>query len=253
MSSPRLLQRAVFLAALALLGCGLACAETLPAGFSWITAQSNPAAMASVRSALRGAKYARICKAGIASGYALVMVSSTSCRPMTTDSFGDEVWSVYNISLASNARQLLLSGHAARLFGWIGSQNDEFAIAYYDCWNCEADRLFTTLHLFKGRGWQARWPHQSDMPGLLAESAGNEDSPEETYTSFKVMLRPDRGIDVLSILRYVNIETNKTAYSATHGWIDPRTGQEHTEKIPVSDIAKWKKVMRSTPDLVRLR
>src|SRR5450631_805495 len=141
----------------------------VPAGFSWVNLESDKATMAAVRRALHDPSISAIREVGVENGFALVMTASRETGAPTPDY---DRWSIYNVSFKTGMSRLLISGYGVKLIDWIGTAQDELAITYYDCWECEAATLFTTLRLQKGVGWKARWPNKtqdltSPQPGAV--------------------------------------------------------------------------------------
>lgn len=129
-----------------------------PSGFSWVDLEAEQATVRAVREALRGVHFSAIREIGVEHGYALVMITSREPGASTPDY--DE-WYVYDVSLKTRAKKLILFGYGVRLLDWIGRGQSELAITYYDCWECEAASVFTTFHFVPGHGWYARWPNKT--------------------------------------------------------------------------------------------
>src|SRR5271166_1036510 len=122
------------------------CSAQMPRAFSWVDPQSDKITMATVRHALKPGSNTSIRRVGVEDGFAIVMA--------TSQEGGDsERWSIYNLSLATGERRMLVSGYRVKVLDWVGLTSPELAIKYYDCWGCEAATLFTTLHFAKSSGW----------------------------------------------------------------------------------------------------
>src|SRR5271155_2632148 len=173
------------------------CSAQLPKGFSWANLEADTKAMSVVHHALRDTSVTAIREVGIEGDYALVMTASRENGAPTPDY---DLWSIYNVSLSDGTSQILVSGYGVRLLDWIGSQKDELAITYYDCWECEPATIFTTLRFRAGSGWKARWPNKtqevsSPQPGAVALMCGVGDPYDDNVVDqvFAVVSDPNGG------------------------------------------------------------
>lgn len=148
----------------------------VPAGFSWVNLESDNATMNVVRKALHDPSITAIREVGVEDGFALMMTVSREAGAPTPDY---DRWSICNVSLKTGMSRVLVSGYGAKLLDWIGANRDELAITYFDCWECEAATLFTSLRFKKGVGWRARWSNKTldsayPQPGAVALMADDD-------------------------------------------------------------------------------
>jgi len=164
----------------------------VPAGFSWVNIESDKTTMTAVRHALHDPSITAIREVGVEDGFALVMAASRESGAPTPDY---DRWSIYNVSLKTGMSQVLVSGYGVRLIDWIGASQDELAITYYDCWECEAATIFTTIYLKKDVGWGARWSNKTKdsaypQPGAVVLMTDIGEDDEEVELVFAVVAQP---------------------------------------------------------------
>jgi hypothetical protein len=215
-----------------------------PPGFSWVNLETNSAVMTAVRGALHDTSITAIREVGVEDGFALVMTASRESGAPTPDF---DQWTLYNVSLSSRKSQVLVSGYGVQLLDWIGSKQDELAIAYYDCWECEAARLFTTLHFKTGVGWRARWANKiadwsHPQPGILMSTSDVPDSlEEEVDIVFAVVSTQENGSDfaVGSWVQSRSPKSKSVVEDVVRYSIDPATGEDRKEKLSGQEALKW--------------
>lgn len=222
------------------------CLSDVPSGFSWINIESDKTIMAAVRRALHDASITAIREVGVEDGFALVMTASREASAPIPD---DDRWSIYNISLTTGESRILVSGYGVKLLDWIGATNDELAITYYDCWECEAATLFTTLRFKKRVGWVARWPNESPhdstypQPGALVLITDVRD-PYEGYDVdqvFAVVAEPNDNFAVGSWVHSRNSKSGKSDDNVARYSIDPATKDDHVEKLKGNAALGWER------------
>ena len=243
----------VFASAIFLLLAASSRADT-PPGFTWVNLETDSATMAKVRHALHGTASSAIREVGLEDGFALVMATSREAGAPTPDY--DE-WCVYNLSLRTGKRELLVFGYGVKLLDWIGKANDELAITYYDCWECEAATLFTTLHFTKGTGWSARWPNKPQVAGFpqpgavaLMTDVGDPYDDDDVDQVFAVVAQPGNGFAVGSWFHSRNTETGKVDDDVELYSIDSRSGGDRTQKLVGPAALNWKRRLCTQSDIL---
>ena len=168
--------------------------------FSWVNLESDKVTMAVVRRALHDTSISAIREVGVEGGFALVMTASRETGAPTPDY---DRWSIYNISLKTGKSQMLVSGYGVKLLDWIGSAKSELAITYYDCWECEAATIFTTLRFTTDAGWRARWSNTTQdsaypQPGLVVSmtDVGDPFDDDDVQQVFAVVTQSNNGFAV---------------------------------------------------------
>jgi hypothetical protein len=211
-----------------------------PEGFSWVNLQSDKTTITSDRHALHSNRYTSIRKVGLKDRYAIVLTSSRD---------GDaDLWSIYDVSLATNEARVLVRGYRLRLLDWLGLTSPELGIAYFDCWGCEAATLFTTLHFTKGAGWSARWPNnkgdpQNPQPGAVVSygDAGEPYDDNEVDQIFAVLSQPDGSFAAGSWFRSRNPKTGKIDEDVEKYFVDQTTGADRVEKLSGAQAFRWER------------
>ncbi len=206
-----------------------------PPGFSWTNIETDKATMAEVRHALHDSSITAIREVGVEEGFALVMTTSRETGAPTPDY---DLWNIYNISLKTGKSQLLVFGYGVKLLDWIGASNDELAITYYDCWECEAVTLFTTLHFVKSSGWTARWLNKTQkmsypQPGAVAlmTDVGDPYDDNDVDQVFAVVKHTNKGFAAGSWFHSRNSKTGKIEDDVERYSLDAKTGKDRVEKL----------------------
>jgi hypothetical protein len=216
----------------------------VPTGFSWVNLESDKTTMAVVRRALHDSSISAIREVGVEDGFAVVMTASREDGAPTPDY---DRWTIYNISLTTGKSRVLVSGYGVKLLDWIGAAKDELAVTYYDCWECEAATLFTTLHFKKGTGWRARWSNATDsltypQPGAVASMTdADADSDVEVDLVFAVVSQPNDGFAVGSWTRSRNSKSGKSDDDVERYSVDPITKEDHVEKLDGKAALNWER------------
>lgn len=208
-------------------------AAQTPPGFSWVSIESDKSTMTAVRHALHDSSITAFREVGVEDGFALVMTASRDHEAPTPDY---DRWSIYNVSLKAGTSRILVSGYGVKILNWIGKANDELAITYYDCWECEAATLFTTLHFKTGTGWRARWSNKPDdgsypHPGAAVASTDLEDGDTEFELIFGLITKPDGGFLAGSWEQSRDSKTGKVEDDVERYTIDPATKEDRVEKL----------------------
>jgi len=221
------------------------CRADVPAGFSWVNLESDKTTMAAVRHALHDSSISSIREVGLEGGFALVMTASRESGAPTPDY---DRWSIYNISLSTGKSQILVSGYGVKLLDWIGASNSELAISYYDCWECEAATVFTTLRFKSGVGWRARWTNKMQdasypQPGavVLMTDVGDPYDDNVVDQVFAVITQPSNRFAVGSWIHSLNPKTGKIDDDVERYSIDRVTGDERTEKLRGPEALNWER------------
>jgi hypothetical protein len=226
----------------------------VPTGFSWVNIESDKTTMTAVRHALHDPSITAIREVGLEGNFALVMTASREAGAPTPDY---DLWSIYNISLATGKTQLLISGYGVTLLDWIGPANHELALTYYNCWECEAAKLLTTLHFVKSIGWKARWPNKSDagkfpQPGALVSTSDIPDSSDEQVdVVFAVISTQKNGSSfaVGSWLHQYNAATGKIDDDVERYSVGP-TDDDRTERLTGQEALKWERTICSPANIM---
>lgn len=217
----------------------------MPAGFSWVNLESDKTTMATVRNALHDTSITSIREVGVKDGFALVMTASREKDAPTPDY---DRWSVYNISLATGKSRILVSGYGVKLLDWIGSSSPELAISYYDCWECEAATLFTTLRFKSGVGWRARWPNKTPnenypQPGavVLMTDVGDPYDDNDVDQVFAVITQPNNRFAAGSWTHSRSTKTGKIEDDVERFSIDPNTEDDRVEMLSGPAALNWER------------
>jgi hypothetical protein len=227
----------------------------VPAGFSWVSIETDQATMAVVRRAVHGASITAIREVGVKGEFAIVMTVSREQGAPTPDY---DLWSIYNVSMTTGTAQILVSGYGVKLLDWIGRNSDELAITYYSCWECEATTMFTTLHFKPDVGWGARWPNKVQdvrypQPGAVALTDIDDiydDDREDVDQVFAVVTLPNNDFAVGFWLHSNNsklkLEDDVERYS-----IDPTSGRDIVERLVGPRARTWKRQICTRSDILR--
>ena len=206
-----------------------------PDGFSWVDTASDKATTNTIRRALKLSSDTAIRKVGVRDGFALVFTESS------------DGWSIYNFSRTSHKSEILVSGYRVKVLTWRGSDSLELGITYFDCWECEADTLFTTLHFIKERGWSARWPNPKSNPAyphpgavVSIGDAGAPYSDDEVDQVFAVIVQKS-GLAVGRWYHSRNMATGKISDEVTKYSVDPSTGKDPVESLSGTAALHWQR------------
>jgi hypothetical protein len=226
----------------------------VPPGFSWVNLETDKATMTEVRHALHDASISAIREVGVEDSFALVMTASREAGAPTPDY---DRWSIYSISFNTGKSHLLVSGYGVKLLDWIGPANSELAITYYDCWECEAATLFTTLRFTKGFGWSARWPHEKQnadypQPGALAfmTDVGDPYDDNDVDQVFTVVSQPHDTFAVGSWTHSRNSKTGKIDDDVERYSIDSATGKDRVEKLDGQAALNWERRICASANII---
>jgi hypothetical protein len=220
----------------------------LPSNFSWINIESDKKTMPIVRRALRDQRINAIREVGVKDGFALVITTSRQPDEPTPD-YDD--WTVFSMNLSSGESRQLLGGYGLKLLEWIGPNNEELAVSYFDCWECEADTLLTTIHLVPGSGWQPRWANKSNspagppLPGAVVDIGDmgmpyDDNDVDQIYAFVK---QPENGFAIGTWTYSRNTVTGKIEQDVERYSIDSKTGKDRTEKLTGQAALDWKRVI----------
>ncbi len=219
----------------------------LPNGFSWVNIESNRDTMARVRAALRDPSITAIREVGLRGNFALVMTASREVGAPTPDY---DQWSIYNISLKTSTAQVLVFGNGVRLLDWFGTSNDELAITYYDCWECEATAVFTTIRFEPGFGWRACWQSKSKdvrfpQPGVVVRmtDVGDPYDDDELDQIFAVVAQPAGGFAVGSWAHSRNTKTGNIEDDVERYSFDKESGKDRIEKLSGTPAVAWERII----------
>jgi len=214
----------------------------MPTGFSWVNMESDKMTMIAVRRTLHDPTITSIREVGLKGEFALVMTASREKDAPTPDY---DRWTVYNVELQTNRAQVLISGYGVKLQDWLGS---ELAITYYDCWECEAATLFTTLRFKDNTGWQARWPNKTQdanypQPGAVVKmtDVGYPYDDDIVDQVFAVVALPGHRFAVGSWSHSRNTKNGKTDDSIFRYSIEPITQQDRIEQLVGQAALNWER------------
>jgi len=229
-------------------------AAQMPPGFSWVNIESDKTTMAAVRRALHDPSITSIREVGTKGGFALVMTASRESDAPTPDY---DRWTIYSVTLRTGSARVLISGYGVKLLDWIGSINAELAIAYYDCWECEAATLFTTIHFKENVGWQARWPNKTQdakfpQPGAVVKMTDVGDPYDDDVVDqiFAVVSQPDKCFAVGSWTHSRNTKNGKVEDSVERYSIDPGTQEDRVERLTGQVALSWERQICNPSNLL---
>jgi hypothetical protein len=220
----------------------------LPSNFSWINLESDKKTMPIVRQALHNHHITAIREVGVKDGFALVMTTSRQPDEPTPDY---DSWEIYSINLSTEKSRELFGGYGFKLLEWIGPGNEELALSYSSCWACESATLLTTIHLVPGYGWRARWPNNPlnsaspALPGAVVDIGDmgmpyDENDVDQIYAFVK---QPDNRFAIGTWIYSRNTVTGKIEQDVERYSIDPKTGNDRTEKLSGQAALDWKRVI----------
>ncbi len=218
----------------------------VPPGFTRISIESDTTTMAVVRRALQDPSITAIREVGIKDGFAVVMTASRESGAPTPDY---DLWSIYNVALATEKSRLVISGYGVKLVDWVGRSADELAITYYSCWECEATKMFTTLHFESGAGWNARWRADTEdarlpRPGAVAFQTDVGQPYDDADLAEQVFAVIQLGNDSIAVgywLHSRNSKTGKSRDEVEQYSIDPTSGADRVERLTGSAARKWER------------
>jgi hypothetical protein len=154
---------------------------------------------------------------------------------------------------------VLVFGYGVKLLDWIGAANDELAITYFDCWECEAATLFTTLQFIKGSGWRARWPNKTQnsaypQPGAVAlmTDVGEPYDDNDVDFVFAVVTQPGKSFAAGSWFHSRNSKTGKIEDDVERYSLDTKTGKDRVEKLDGQAALNWERRI-CTPSSIRIQ
>lgn len=232
------------------------CHADTPPGFSWVNLETDKAIMAEVRNALHDATMTAIREVGVEDGFALVMTASREAGAPTPDY---DRWSIYSVLLKTGQSQLLVSGYGVKILDWSIPTSDEIAITYYDCWECEAATVFTTLHFTKGLGWSARWLNKDQssdypQPGAVVLMTGVGDPYDDDVVDqvFAVVQEPKNSFAAGYWEHSRNSKTGKIDDYVARYSIDSVTGKERVEELKGLAALKWERQI-CTPSNIEIQ
>jgi Txe/YoeB family toxin of Txe-Axe toxin-antitoxin module len=215
-----------------------------PPGFSWVNLETDKATMTEVRHVLHDESITAIREVGLEEGFVLVMTASRESGAPTPDF---DSWSICNISLKTGKGQLLVFGYGVKLIDWIGAANDELAITYYHCWECEAVTIFTTLRFIKGSGWTARWPNKTQnstypQPGVVVFTTDVGDPDADNVDQvYAVVTQPGNIFAAGSWIHSRNPKTGRIEDDIERYSFDPKTGKDRVEKLEGQTALNWER------------
>jgi hypothetical protein len=225
-----------------------------PAEFSWVNLETDTTTMATVRHALHDKSITAIREVGVEDGFALVMTASRESDAPTPDY---DRWTIYNVALRTGTSRVLVSGYGVKLLDWIGLKNSELAITYYDCWECEAATLFTTLRFKTGAGWRARWinkVHDANYPQpggvVLMTDVGDPYDDNVVDQVFAVVKQPNDRFAVGNWTHTRNIKTGKIDDAVVRYSIDPTTDEDRVEELTGQVALSWERQICNPKNLV---
>ena len=226
-----------------------------PLRFSWVNIEQDKATMLIVRRALHDSSITAIREVGVAGGYALVATTSREDKTATPDY---DRWSIFSVSLATGNKKILVSGYGVRILAWVGPGQEELAISYFDCWECEAATLFTTVHFTPDTGWKVRWKGDKQAatyphPGAIVRmtDAGEPYDDNECEQVFSVVEQPHGGFAAGYWLHSHNPRTGKNEEDVTRYSIDPASGKDIIENLRGSEAVNWERRICSESPVVR--
>jgi len=251
---PYLARVKIATAAIMLLLARSSCAQ-LPTNFSWVNLESDKKIMPVIRRALRDQNINAIREVGVKDGFALVMTTSRQPDEPTPDY---DSWEIYSINLSTEKSRELFGGYGLKLLEWIGPGNEELALSYLSCWECESATLLTTIHLVPGSGWRARWPNNPvnsaspALPGAVVDIGDmgmpyDDNDVDQIYAFVK---QPENSFAIGTWIYSRNTVTGKIEQDVERYSIDPKTGKDRTEKLTGQAALDWKRVICSPENVI---
>jgi hypothetical protein len=244
------LKRILLFTVLAALAVGVRSNADTPQGFRWANLETDSATMAKVRTALKGVAITAIREVGIEGDYALVMAVNREIDAPTPDY---DQWYIYNLSLKTGQKRLLAFGYGVKQIDWIGPGASELEITYYDCWECEAATLLTTLRLTR-TGWKARWVQKSEhvdypQPGALVQETP-EDDTNEVDQVFALVEGTSKSVEAGSWFHARNLQTGKIEDDVYRYWVDPTTDADHVDTVKGQAAVAWERKICDRSEIV---
>ena len=214
----------------------------MPTGFSWVNMESDKTTMTAVRRALHDQTVTSIREVGMKGPFALVMTASREKDAPLPDY---DRWTIYNVELRTGRAEILVGGYGVKLQNWLGM---ELAITYYDCWECEAATLFTTLHFKDNTGWQARWSNKTQdtdypQPGAVVQLTDVGDPYDDDVVDqvFAVVALSGSRFAVGNWTHSRNTKNGKIDDSIKRYSIEPVTQQDRIEQLFGQAALDWER------------
>lgn len=222
--------------------------------FHWLNLENDKADMAIVRHALKNEKFTAIREVGVRENDALVMVTE---REDGADDPESDSWSVINVSLKTEKYQRIVSGYKVQIQAWLGKNNEEIGISYFDCSECEAAQIFTALYWTPGLGWRARWPeqgasHEFPHPGipLMSEDTSDDPENEEVAQVFALVPMPGDGYAAGYWLQVKNSASRKIVSNDVYRCFVDSSGKEGTGKLSGKEARDWERKICDSSNLL---
>jgi len=196
-----------------------------------------------VEQALRAEDYTAVREVGVSGDSALVMVINREVDQAVPE--GDQ-WSVYNVSMKSGRVETVLVGYSLQIKGWISFRSrdeQDLAIVYLHCWECEPASLFTAFHYDPRDGWRARWVNKENVkqPGITfrVTDVGDPYTNEDVDQVFAVLAPTDGAASVGTWYRSRDLATGKTREEAVKYSVDLSTGEDKSTVLIGSKAREW--------------
>jgi len=211
--------------------------------------------MALVRHALHDPSVTAIREVGVKDGYALVMTSSREKDSPTPDY---DLWTVYNLSLKTGQTQVLVSGYGVQIIDWIGKSKDELSLTYFDCWECEPAKLFTTLQFIKEKGWRARWTNKTwnpkyPKPGVVISMSDLEEpyDDDDVDQIFAIVKQPNGEFAIGRWVHTRDQKTGKITEDVERYSIDNSTEADRMESLKGAAALNWKQEICTASNVIQ--
>ncbi len=150
--------RGSFLAALFLMHCCLSASAQVIDGFGWVDQKTEADTVARITTFLKSKPYTAIREIGLVGQQALVV---TTLRKDPTANPGNDMFTVYGVSMKDGSVAELLDGTNLRYIDWqkfYDYDTPELLATYDDCAQCKATTFLTAFYIDrKTRRWGARW------------------------------------------------------------------------------------------------
>ena len=183
-----------------------------------------------VTDTLKAEKWTAIREIGVQWDAAMVV---TSERKTTQSAPPNDVYTVWNVSLAKHEAQPLLHMLSPRVLNWttfIAANMPEIGLIYNDCNDCEApSTFFTTVYYnIHDHAWRARWV-RGDQTALLW-SGGAVDGV--TRSQVYGLLTDPSGRELLGTWTHFNYGNAKPAEDFVYQYsVDLASGLDQTQRL----------------------
>jgi hypothetical protein len=205
--------------------------------FRWIDFHdaSDQNIVAWVTRSLAVEKWTAIREVGVIYDAALVV---TTNRPSPQSPPGDDVFSIWNVSLTSHVVAPLLTGVNLRWFDtehFVDGGPDELTVLYDNCHDCAASSYFTALRYdLEHHMFAARWLRGGQ--GVMVWNANPPSAPGITWTQVYAVMGGADGRALLATWNHFDYGKQRPPADTLFRYdVDPITGIERTVELTRED------------------